>query len=54
METDDEITVLKYHARIFKGIICIWICYAQASTIINGASLKNKHDFLITPGRRAG
>ena len=39
METDDEITVLKYHARIFKGIICIWICYAQASTIINRAGL---------------
>ena len=26
----------------------------QACTIINGASLKNKNDFLITPRRRAG
>ena len=34
---------------VMKGI-----CYAQACTIINGASLKNKNDFLITPRRRAG
>lgn len=39
METDTEITILKYHARIFKGIIRIWICYAQASTIINRVGL---------------
>lgn len=39
METDTEITILKYHARIFEGIICIWICYAQASTIINRVGL---------------
>ena len=30
------------------------ICYAQACTIITGASLKNKNDFLITPRQRAG
>ena len=29
-------------------------CYAQACTIINRASLKNKNDFLITPRQRAG
>ena len=30
------------------------ICYAQACTIINRASLKSKNDFLITPRLRAG
>ena len=30
------------------------ICYAQACTIINRASLKNKNVFFITPRQRAG
>ena len=30
------------------------ICYAQACTIINRASLKNKNDSLITPRQRSG
>ena len=30
------------------------ICYAQACTIINRASLKNKNVIFITPRQRAG